>query len=91
VPTVLCNISTDFQTVPPVGQLSFNPGLTQVGTWDNGKWDLNKWGGGYLTTKNWQGVQGIGFSASVNMNVLSQGIDFHWVSTDYVFQKGGVL
>ena len=91
VPTVLCNISTDFNTQPPVGQLSFNPALLNVGNWDSAKWDAQNWGGGYVTTKDWQGVTGIGFSASVNMNVLSQGIDFHWVSTDYVFNKGGVL
>jgi hypothetical protein len=25
------------------------------------------------------------------MNVASQGIEFHWASTDYVMEKGGVL
>ena len=91
IPSVLCNINVDFDTQVPTGQLSFNPALLNVGTWDSGKWDVQNWGGGYVTTKVWQGVQGIGFAASVNMAVASQGIDFHWASTDYVMESGGVL
>ena len=91
IPAVLCNINVDFDTQVPTGQLSFNPALLNVGTWDSGKWDVQNWGGGYVTTKVWQGVQGIGFAASVNMAVASQGIDFHWASTDYVMESGGVL
>ena len=91
IPTVLCGISTDFETVPLTNQLSFNPALLNVARWDTAKWDQASWGGYLTTTKNWQGVTGTGFAASVNMNVASQGIDFHWASTDYVMERGGVL
>ena len=59
--------------------------------WDKGTWDGVAWGGGLITTKTWQGVSGIGFSGSINMNVVSRNIDLHWASTDYVFEGGGVL
>lgn len=91
LPTVLCGISTDFDTVPLTNQLAFNPASINVGIWDSGKWDQNTWGGGFVTTKYWQGVTGTGFASSINLNVASQGIDFHWASVDYVMERGGVL
>ena len=91
LPTVLCGISTDFDTIPLTNQLAFNPASINVGVWDTAKWDQNTWGGGLVTTKYWQGVTGTGFSASINLNVASQGIDFHWASVDYVMERGGVL
>jgi hypothetical protein len=90
-PTVLCGISTDFDTVPLTNQISFNPSLLTLAKWDVALWDQAGWGGLLVTTKNWQGVSGLGFSGSVNINVASQGIDFHWASTDYVMERGGVL
>jgi hypothetical protein len=91
LPTVLCGISTDFDTIPLTNQLAFNPASINVGVWDIAKWDQNTWGGGLVTTKYWQGVTGTGFAASINLNVASQGIDFHWASVDYVMERGGVL
>jgi hypothetical protein len=91
IPTVLCGISTDFDTQPLVNQIAFNPATISTGVWDTGKWDQNQWGGGLITTKYWQGVTGLGFSASINLNVASQNIDFRWASVDYVMENGGVL
>lgn len=91
LPTVLCGISTDFETVPLTNQIAFNPAINKIGLWDTGRWDQSNWGGGLVTTKYWQGVSGLGFSAAINLNVASQGIDFRWASSDYVMENGGVL
>jgi hypothetical protein len=91
LPTVLCGISTDFETIPLTNQLAFNPSISQIGIWDSGIWDQSKWGGGLVTTRFWQGVTGLGFSGAINLNVASQGIDFRWASVDYVLENGGVL
>ncbi len=91
LPTVLCGISVDFDTQPLVNQIAFNPTANDVALWDSAIWDENIWGGTLYTTKFWQGVTGTGFAGSVNLNVASQGIDFHWASTDYVMERGGVL
>jgi len=91
MPTVLCGISTDFETIPLVNQIAFNPASSKIGTWDTSKWDQTNWGGGLVITKYWQGVTGLGFSGAINLNVASQGIDFHWASVDYVMENGGVL
>ena len=91
LPTVLCGLSTDFDTVPLTNQLAFNPAIINTGIWDTSTWDNANWGGGLAVTKFWQGVTGTGFAGSINLNVASQGIEFHWASTDYVMEKGGVL
>jgi uncharacterized protein YigE (DUF2233 family) len=91
LPTVLCGISTDFDTVPLTNQIAFNPNITRTGLWDQSTWDNANWGGGLAITKFWQGVHGLGYAGSININVASQGIEFHWASTDYVMELGGVL
>jgi hypothetical protein len=91
VPTVLCGISTDFETVDLTNQISFNPSILSIGLWDISDWDDTSWGGRLVTSKVWQSVTGIGYAGSISMNVVSQSIEFHWASTDYVMEKGGVL
>lgn len=91
IPAVLAGINTDFAVQNNLGGISFNPTDNKIGTWDNAKWDESVWGGGYQITKNWQGVTGLGFSGGLVMKIASQGIDVHWVSCDYVFEKGGIL
>jgi hypothetical protein len=91
LPTVLCGISTDFDTVDLTNQISFNPSILEIGEWDVDTWDNANWGGGLVTTKVWQGVTGIGYAGSVSLNVVSQAIELHWASTDYVMEQGGIL
>jgi hypothetical protein len=91
VPNILCGISTDFDTVNLSNQVSFNPSLATVGIWDTSTWDNALWGAGLTVSKVWQGVNGIGYAGSINISVAAQGIDFHWASTDYVMEKGGVI
>ena len=91
LPTTAVNISTDFEPQTEFGTLTFNPASTIGGVWDVSVWDDALWSAGDLVTKTWYGVTGLGFSASINLSIASQGIDFKWTSTDYVMEKGGVL
>jgi hypothetical protein len=91
VPTVLCGISTDFDTVDLTNQISFNPNILSIGIWDTASWDDANWGGQLVTTKIWQGVTGLGYAGSISLNVVSQAIEFHWASTDFVMERGGIL
>jgi hypothetical protein len=90
-PTLAAGISTDFDNQTQFGTLSFNPAIVQSGIWNTSVWDGALWGAGDITNKIWQGVSGLGFSASINLAIASQGIDVQWTSTDYVMEKGGVL
>jgi len=91
VPSVVCGLSVDFDTQSQIGQVQFNPSTLTEGVWDASRWDQANWAGGLITTKIWQGVSGLGFSGSINLNVASRGIELHWASTDYVMERGGVL
>jgi hypothetical protein len=91
VPNVVCGLSVDFDTQSQLGQVQFNPSTLTDGVWDTSKWDQANWAGGLITTKVWQGVTGLGFAGSININVASRGIELHWASTDYVMEAGGVL
>ena len=90
-PGVYAGINTDFQTQNNLGQVSFQSVPTTVGLWDVATWDSSNWAGNLIVYRNWQGVTGLGYAAGINMNIVSQGIDVHWVSTDYVMEKGTVL
>ena len=91
LPGVLAGINTDFDAQNSLGTVSFNAVSSTLGTWDNSTWDVEVWGGNLALTKLWQGVTGIGYSGGIVMKVASQGIDVHWVSSDYVMERGGVL
>jgi hypothetical protein len=91
VPNVVCGLSVDFDTQSQLGQVQFNPSTLSDGVWDASRWDQANWSGGLITTKIWQGVTGLGFAGSINLNVASRNIELHWASTDYVMERGGVL
>jgi hypothetical protein len=91
VPSVLCGLSVDFDTQSQLGAVQFNPSTQTDGVWDGSRWDQANWSGGLITTKIWQGVTGLGFAGSININVASRNIELHWASTDYVMERGGVL
>jgi hypothetical protein len=91
VPNVLCGLSVDFDTQSQLGSVQFNPSTLTDGVWDASRWDQANWSGGLITTKIWQGVTGLGFAGSINLNVASRNIELHWASTDYVMERGGVL
>jgi hypothetical protein len=90
-PGIYCGVNTDYQTQNNLGEVSFNPNPTIIGVWDAAKWDENNWAGNLVVYRNWQGVTGLGYAAGINLNIVSKGIDVHWVSTDYVMEKGSVL
>lgn len=91
IPNVYCGLSTDFNTEINLGQVSFNPAAMNDGVWDTSLWDNANWAGGLTTTSVWQGVTGIGFTGSINLNVAARNIELHWVSTDYIMERGGVI
>jgi hypothetical protein len=91
LPGILVGINTDFDVQNNLGGVSFNAISSTLGVWDTGVWDEDVWGGNLSLTKLWQGVTGLGYSGGIVMKIASQGIDVHWVSSDYVMERGGVL
>jgi hypothetical protein len=49
------------------------------------------WGSGMVTTKAWQGVTGVGKWLAPRLQVSASDCNVYWVSTDLVFEQGGIL
>jgi hypothetical protein len=90
-PGIFCGINTDFQTQNNLGKVSFETTSTTTAVWDVAKWDADVWAGNLVISRNWQGVTGLGYAGGLNLNMVSAGIDVHWLSTDYVMEKGSVI
>lgn len=88
-PSVLQTMNVDFNLSASTSPLTFSP--TPYATWDSGVWDTSSWGADFNVIQNWQGVSGIGYYGSPQMQVASQGIDLRWVSTDVVYEIGAIL
>lgn len=97
-PTLLSNgspglygqINVDFDTTLATAALSSTPAVSYA-SWDSAVWDGSVWGGGLSVLKSWQGAGSIGYWGAPQIVVRSSGIETHWVSTDVVYRKGGVL
>lgn len=88
-PASLVGLNVDFSDDDITNSLTYSG--TASGTWDSTIWGTAKWGGYPAISKAWQSVSGIGFSAAIRMRVVTKDIETHWMSTDYVYQNGGVL
>lgn len=88
-PAILGSINLDFNTDYSTAPLSFTPITTAI--WDTATWDNGIWAGGLSILQNWQGVNGVGLYAAPQINVTTSGIEVRWVSSQVVFEKGGIL
>lgn len=89
IPAVSCGVAADFNTVDittpaTVAALSY-------GIWDTSLWDSGIWGQDLQIQKNWQGANALGYWLAPRLKVQANGIEVHWISTDLVMEKGGVL
>lgn len=59
--------------------------------WGTGLWGTAMWGAGLVQQLNWQTMTGVGYSAAAHIKASSSTGQMEWSSTDYGFQRGGVL
>lgn len=89
IPAIYANINVDFDTTPPANLLTYSGATASL--WDSGLWDSAIWGADTSIYKSWQGVNGVGYSASPRFRSAGNGIQVNWISTDFVLEKGGIL
>lgn len=86
---VAISFNTDFnQTVPNFNYATVS--TSSSAPWDISPWDLTAWGGDSQILKDWQTINGVGFSGSLSIGAITS-LPLGWQSTDYTFQVGGVL
>ena len=88
--SLLYGLNVDLDTT---SQPDGTPTTTSVnsGEWGTGLWGTALWGGGLVQQLNWQTFTGIGYSAAAHIKAASASGQMEWSSTDYGFQRGGVL
>ena len=59
--------------------------------WDLSPWALSMWSLDAQVTKNWIGVTGVGYCATLKISASVNGSNTSLQSIDYVFEKGGVI
>jgi hypothetical protein len=89
-PGALVSIGTDFDISVPTSTVSTSA-VTTGGVWDVAIWDLDTWGGATQAIRGWQGVNGLGYSASMRLRVslTSQGVS--WRSSAMVMKPAGLV
>lgn len=87
--TPALSLNTDFAVQLPTGTPTFE--TTTAALWNVALWDVSYWSTGPTIQKNWQTVTGIGFSATIYLQVASKLASVSWLSTDYVLRDGSVL
>ena len=71
---------------PPAG-----PTSTSFGEWDVDVWNGGSvWGGDMQNDRVWIFILGVGYAAAIRMIVESE-FELTWVSTDWIFEVGGMV
>lgn len=88
VPPLVLNIDFQFSTsaAPPLN-------VTAIAPWNTSPWNTTPWGGqsAVIPTKNWLGVNGIGYAAAGRLTFQVNNISLQWHSIDYLYERGGPL
>lgn len=86
---VALQFNVDFNLDTP--NLAYATVSTSGGSpWDTSPWDVSPWGGDFQILKDWQTINGIGFSGSLTVGTITN-TSLSWQSTDYTYQTGGIL
>lgn len=89
LPPLSLGLNFDFRDAEPASTISAV--APSGGVWDTAIWDADAWGGGGDLQALWQGVRGVGFCAALRMKYDGKNFDLAWASTDFVYERGGVL
>jgi hypothetical protein len=82
-------LNTDFQENRTTVAPSFTGGMGTA--WDDGEWDAFSWASGDTIIQKWQSVTGIGYSGGIRVVTNMKDINCRWISTDFVYERGGIL
>lgn len=89
-PGALLTIGTDFDISVPTSTVSTSS-VSTGGVWDTAIWDVDTWGGATQSIRGWQGITGIGFSASMRLRVSLTSQNVSWRSSSMVMKAGGLV
>jgi hypothetical protein len=86
-PALVMNV--DFEGRVPTASPSFT--TSGLSLWDVSTWDVSTWAIGDSIVAKWQSISGVGFCGGIRIKAAAKNISVFWASTDFVYEKGGVL
>jgi hypothetical protein len=89
-PAAVMSIGTDFQISVPTSSVE-TADVESGGIWDEAIWDVAIWGGATQAIQGWQGVSGMGYSASMRLRVSLTDQNASWRSSTIVFKPAGLV
>jgi len=86
----LTSFDVDFSDNEIIGSSSFSVSASTV--WDTAVWDSGAWQAGLEVVRQWTSPKdNVGYAVSGGIKVNTKDLEVHWVSCDYVYERGGVL
>lgn len=86
---VFIGVDVDFISTQPVSEITLP--ASEAGVWDDGEWDDAVWGGEVVLTKEWYGVNGVGFAGAFHMRTVSSKAQIRLSAIRYLFEAGEVF
>lgn len=86
----LIDIDVDFGDSAINGIASY--AVTSGAKWGISKWGIHLWAAGLQLVKEWQTpTEWTGYAAAGKIKISTKSLNVQWMSTDYVFENGGIL
>lgn len=86
----LTGLDIDFNDSPILGSATYS--VTSGAVWDVSKWDESYWAANLQVQKVWTSPQqNMGYSAAGKIKFATNALTVQWMSSDYVYERGGVL
>lgn len=87
IPALLMNVDFKEQRTNTIAYRAGAAGTD----WDVGDWDEASWTSEDNITAKWQSISGVGISGGIRLVTELKDISCEWVSTDFIYEVGGVI
>lgn len=86
----LTGLDIDFNDSPILGSATYS--VTSGAVWDVSNWDESYWAASLQVQQVWTSPQqNVGYAAAGKIKFATNALTVQWLSSDFVYQKGGVL
>lgn len=83
-------LDVDFDVTGPTGAIPLSNSSSAV--WNVSLWSTpTYWGDAVQVTKKWIGIVGVGYCATLQMQVSTATISISWQAVNYMFEPGGMF
>lgn len=85
----LTDMDVDFRDTPITGSATYT--VSQGAIWDTSLWDTGEWAFGMEVVREWTSPDEYqGYCASGKVKITTSTYTVQWMSSDYIFERGGI-